>query len=65
MKNSEDFPNRKEERREKFKKKNNRKPTRLGEDDCLENQRPKPDIKRLKEDFQNEEWEDWDRYYNR
>lgn len=63
MKHNNDFSDkdRKSSRREKIKNKRN-KHSYDNEDFSpkdINNQ-----IKKKKEDFQDEEWEDWDRYYN-
>lgn len=63
MKHNSDFSDkdRKTSRRDKIK--NKRSKPRYDADDFspkdINNQ-----IKKKKEDFQDEEWEDWDRYYN-
>lgn len=64
MKNHNEFPDkdRKNCRREKFKNKRN-KPSRYDFDD-LPPKNIEKNIKKKKEHFQEEEWEDWDRYYN-
>jgi|688.fasta_scaffold92165_4 hypothetical protein len=67
MKDKEDFFEKKDDRRKKIKLKNNKKRSKSSsgyEDDQDVNNLVKKDIKKIKETFQDEEWEDWDRYYN-
>lgn len=67
MKDKEDFSERKDDRRKKLRLKNNKKRSKSGDsydDDIDVNSLIKKDIKKIKETFQDEEWEDWDRYYN-
>ena len=63
MKTPDDFINRKEDRRRKFKNKNRKSHLDIEE----ENEKPSKvnkEIKKIKQDYEDEEWEDWDRYYN-
>lgn len=54
---------RKEFRRKKIKDKTNRK--FYDNDDPLERKANKQSsVKKIKEEIDDEEWEDWDRYYN-
>ena len=63
MKQNEEQPDRKQERRDKINKKNIRKVD--SDDDFIRKKNiEKKTIKRIKESFDDEEWEDWDRYYN-
>lgn len=67
MSMQEDFPNRKENRRQKLSKnKSTKKPD--GQEDHETADRPsskiKQEIKKIKQSYEDEEWEDWDRYYN-
>lgn len=34
------------------------------DDDQIKQSNAKKQVKRMKEDFDNEEWENWDQYYN-
>jgi hypothetical protein len=63
MKPNNDLPDkdRKLDRREKIKNKRN-KPRYDGDDFSPKDINKQ--IKKQKEDLQDEEWEDWDRYYN-
>lgn len=64
-KEKEDFTERKDDRRKKIKLKTNKKKVNEFEDDSLYRENiAKKEVKKLKESFQDEEWEDWDRYYN-
>ncbi len=64
MKDKEDF-DRKDSRRKKINLKNNKKHVNSVDDDFVDNKKlNSKEIKKLKESFQDEEWEDWDRYYN-
>lgn len=66
MKNKNEFPekdSRKDYRRKKLQDKNNHK-DRMEYDDFEIKASKKRDVKKIKEDIQDEEWEDWDRYYN-
>ena len=61
--NQEDFPNRKENRRKKIKNKNSYREFDI--DDPIEKKAKKNiDYRKHREEIQEEEWEDWDRYYN-
>jgi hypothetical protein len=64
MKNeSDDFSIRKEIRRSKIKNKK-KKYTSADEDPLEAKLRKQSEYKKIKQDFEEEEWEDWDRYYN-
>lgn len=66
MNRPEENQDRKQERRKKFSKpkdKNNRPGNYIDEDKDIKHIQKK-EIKKIKESFQDEEWEDWDRYYN-
>lgn len=63
MNKNDDFGNRKDFRRKKLQSKNLYKHNHP-EDDIEAKSHKKKEIKKIKEDFDNEEWEDWDRYYN-
>jgi hypothetical protein len=63
MNKNEDSGSRKDFRRKKLQSKNLYKQN--GFDDEIEAKNlKKKEIKKIKENFQDEEWEDWDRYYN-
>ena len=67
MKDKEDSSERKDDRRKKLRLKNNKKRSKSSDsydDDIDIHNLIKKDIKKIKETFQDEEWEDWDRYYN-
>jgi hypothetical protein len=63
MKEQDDFSNRKEHRRKKIKDRSSR---RIYEnDDPIERKASKNNnVKKIKNEIEEEEWEDWDRYYN-
>lgn len=61
MTNSDDFEDRKQPRR-KIKKQNIKK--HLLDDDQIQKNKAKKEIKKIKESFDDEEWENWDKYYN-
>jgi hypothetical protein len=64
MKENEDF-DRKDDRRKKIKLKNNKKDIDFIDDNFIDNKKlSSKDVKKIKESFKDEEWEDWDRYYN-
>lgn len=64
MKDNEEF-DRKDDRRKKIKLKNNKKDIDFVDGDFIDNKKlASKDVKKIKESFQDEEWEDWDRYYN-
>lgn len=66
MNRPEDNQDRKQERRKKFSKPKNKSKNRdhyLEEDNDIKHI-AKKEAKRIKESFEDEEWEDWDRYYN-
>lgn len=63
MKNDEDnFFERKQDRRKKFQNKSQKKD--WSNDEYIINKKTKHQIKEKKEHLDEEEWEDWDRYYN-
>jgi hypothetical protein len=63
MKNEEDnFFERKQDRRKKFQNKSQKKD--WNNDEHIINKKTKHEIKEKKEHLEEEEWEDWDRYYN-
>jgi NRPS condensation-like uncharacterized protein len=62
MKEQEDFSNRKETRRKKIKDRSTRKD--YEHEDPMERKASKNNIKKIKNEIEEEEWEDWDRYYN-
>jgi hypothetical protein len=51
-----------QKRKPKIKKEKVKK--HLLDDEKIRSHNAKIEIKKLKEDYDNEEWEDWDRYYN-
>lgn len=59
-----DFPNEKEKRREQFKKKKDHFHQSKDDDDLKRKNISKKELKKIKESYEEEEWEDWDRYYN-
>jgi hypothetical protein len=65
MNQSEDFNDRKNDRKSKFTKKKKVNKKDIFDDDMLSDHQSKKNIKRVKENLENEEWEDWDQYYNR
>ena len=59
-----DSDNPKDKRREKFGNKK-QKPKLFDENDDVKRQNlSKQELKKIKESYEEEEWEDWDRYYN-
>lgn len=65
MNRPEENQDRKQERRKKFSKpKNKNSAGNYIDDDKDIKHTQKKEIKKIKESFQDEEWEDWDRYYN-
>lgn len=65
MKQEDDFLDRKNDRRKKIKtSKFDKKNLSEDGDDKILNKKIKNQIRKQKEDFETEEWEDWDRYYN-
>ena len=63
----EDFPNRKENRRQKLNKnKSNKKPDGSDDHDMIDkpSTKVKQEIKKIKQGYEDEDCEDWDRYYN-
>ena len=64
MKDNEDFQNRKEYRRKKLRQKDSYK--EFEPDDPIEKKAHKKnnELKKLRDEIEDEEWEDWDRYYN-
>lgn len=63
MRNSEENNDRKPERKPKSNKKTHIKKTML-DDDVISNSNAKKHIKKVKQSFEDEEWQDWDKYYN-
>lgn len=61
MNYSDDFEDRKN-RKPKFKKQHIKK--HLLDDDEIKRNNAKKEVKKMKENLDNEEWEDWDQYYN-
>ena len=60
----QDFSNDKEKRREKFKTKKV-DPRRVSDDEeDKKHSISKQEIKKRKQSYLDEEWEDWDQYYN-
>lgn len=66
MKNKDDSADqRKDYRRKKLENKYSHEKNRVHDDDNQKKtQQQKKEIKKIKESFEDEEWEDWDRYYN-
>lgn len=64
MKQEDDFFDRKNNRRKKIKNKFDKKGPVEDNDDRFLNRKIKNQIKQQKEHLEEEEWEDWDRYYN-
>jgi hypothetical protein len=65
MTNFEDYDDKKNSsRRQKFtgKKKHTKKD--MLDDEIISKNYEKKQIKKIKESFDDEEWEDWDKYYN-
>ena len=62
MKNLDEDNEKKPERKPKIKKQYTKK--NMLDDDIIANNNAKKEVKKLKESFIDEEWEDWDRYYN-
>jgi hypothetical protein len=62
MKNQDNFEDRKQSRRNKIKKENVKK--HFFDDEDVRKHNVKKEIKKIKESFEDEEWEDWDKYYN-
>jgi hypothetical protein len=63
----EDFSNRKENRRQKFNKnKGTKKPNDFEDHEVVDkpSSKIKQEIKKIRQSYDDEEWEDWDRYYN-
>lgn len=63
MKENEKNQDRKQERRQKLDK-SRKKQSFYNEEDIVNN-KLKKEFKKTKERFEDEEWEDWDKYYNR
>ena len=61
MKYSDDFDDRKK-RQPKIKKERLKK--HLMDDDTIKKHNAKKEIKKIKESFDDEEWEQWDQHYN-
>lgn len=64
MNRPEDNQDRKQERRKKFSKPKSKNRDHYADDENNLKNIQKKETKRIKESFQDEEWEDWDRYYN-
>jgi hypothetical protein len=62
MKQRDEQPNKKEERRANLQKKKTKRG--FPEDDFPRNSEIKREKKKIQEEFEEEEWRDWDRYYN-
>jgi len=54
---------RKQERRQKIYKHKKKNPSFYDDEDRSQD-RIKKEYKKIKETFEDEEWEDWDKYYN-
>lgn len=63
MKHNNDFPEKEHKNTRGEKPKNKRNKNRYEFDDFSPRD-IKQDLKKKRENFQDEEWEDWDRYYN-
>ena len=61
--NKENKPDRKEDRRQKLNRKYSNKDNLLN-DDIPRTGYIKRELRKIKEEVDEEEWEDWDRYYN-
>lgn len=59
-----DYDNSKEKRREKFGNKKHQHRPCEDNDEIKRKNISKKELKKIKETYQEEEWEDWDRYYN-
>lgn len=59
-----DFDNSKDKRREKFGNKKRKQKLFNDNDDIKRKNLSKQELKKIKETYEEEEWEDWDRYYN-
>lgn len=62
MRNLDENNDERPERRQKIKKQHIKK--NMMDDELINKSNAKKEIKKLKESFDDEEWEDWDRYYN-
>ena len=62
MKNIDEDNEKKPERKPKIKKQYTKK--NMLDDEIIANNNAKKEVKKLKESFIDEEWEDWDKYYN-
>lgn len=60
----DDFLDRKNSRRKNIKHKSTKKYFIDDNEDNIIHKKIKNQIKQQKEEIDNEEWEDWDRYYN-
>jgi hypothetical protein len=60
----DDFLDRKTNRRKNIKQKSVKKHFIDDNEDIVIHKKIKNQIKQQKEEIDNEEWEDWDRYYN-
>lgn len=61
--NKDSKPDRKEDRRQKIDKKFLYRDN-LSDDDGIKNHHIKRERKKIKEELDDEEWENWDRFYN-
>lgn len=61
--NKDSRPDRKEDRRQKIDKKFSRK-DEIYDEDGIRSHQIKRERKKLQEELDDEEWENWDRYYN-
>jgi hypothetical protein len=59
-----DFDNSKDKRREKFGNKKHKPKSFDDNDDIKRKNLSKQELKKIKETYEEEEWEDWDRHYN-
>ena len=61
--NNNENNDRKQERRQKIHKYKKKNSSFYGEEDKPVG-KVKPEYKKIKESFEDEEWDDWDKYYN-
>lgn len=61
--NKDSKPDRKEDRRQKINKKFSYRDA-MPDDDYPKSNHMNRERKKIREEFDEEEWEDWDRYYN-
>lgn len=59
-----DFSNEKEKRREKLKTKKTNTNNHIDDEDTTKKNLAKKELKKIKQSYLDEEWEDWDKYYN-